>query len=260
MFSQAVTGIEKHIDVTAFITRQMFNEQKDNCPYIKYNWSFGNSGKDYMYSREIEQWKHCLHNAIFFFDVSDFKRFYNIEMPVYEHIKNRKQRRMAYANYIKANFQNKKPDCLKNLEEIERIESLERLQSLEGLERIESLERLQNIERLQSLEELNNLEIHNKSYDEFEISDGIIYCDIPYKDTVCGSYSGFDHNSFYDWAENQNVPVYISEYDMPSNRFTEIATFSKRQQYNSIGSGAEVQEKIFIPKHQQKITQQLSLF
>lgn len=26
------------------------------------------------------------------------------------------------------------------------------------------------------------------------------------------------------------------------------------------GSGAEVQEKIFIPKHQQKITQQLSLF
>lgn len=238
MFSQAVTGIEKHIDVTAFITRQMFNEQKDNCPYIKYNWSFGNSGKGYMYSQEIEQWKHCLHNAIFFFDVSDFKRFYNIEMPVYEHIKNRKQRRMAYANYIKANFQNKKPDCLKNLEEIERIESLERLQSLER----------------------QTLTIHNKSYADFDISDGIIYCDIPYKDTECGSYSGFDHNSFYDWAENQKVPVYISEYNMPSDRFTEIASFNKRQTCAGTGSGAEVQEKIFIPKHQQKITQQLTLF
>lgn len=246
MFSQAVTGIEKHIDVTAFITRQMFNEQKENCPYIKYNWSFGNSGEGYMYGQELEQWKHCLHNAIFFFDVSDFKRLYNIDMPVYEHIKNRRQRRMAYSAYIKTNFESEK--------------RLDELQSLEGLERIESLERLQNIERLQSLEGLNNLEIHNKSYDEFEISDGIIYCDIPYKDTVCGSYSGFDHNSFYDWAENQKVPVYISEYTMPSDRFTEIATFSKRQQYNSIGSGAEVQEKIFIPKHQKKITQQLSLF
>lgn len=69
-----------------------------------------------------------------------------------------------------------------------------------------------------------------------------------------------DATPFYDWAENQKVPVYISEYTMPSDRFTEIATFSKRQQYNSIGSGAQVQEKIFIPKHQQKITQQLSLF
>ena len=104
MFSQAVTGIEKHIDVTAFITRQMFNEQKDKCPYIKYNWSFGNSGEGYMYGQELEQWKHCLHNAIFFFDVSDFKRLYNIEMPVYEHIKNRRQRRMAYSAYIKTNF------------------------------------------------------------------------------------------------------------------------------------------------------------
>lgn len=65
---------------------------------------------------------------------------------------------------------------------------------------------------------------------------------------------------FYDWAENQKVPVYISEYNMPSDRFTEIASFSKRQTCAGTGSGAEVQEKIFIPKHQQKITQQLTLF
>ena len=246
LFKQAATGIDRYVDTSEFITRKMFNERKDDCPYIKYNWSFGNSGEGYMYGTELEQWKHCLHNAIFFFDVSGFKRYYDIEMPVYEDIKNRRLRRLAYSAWIKANCQGE--------------QRLDELQSLEGLERIESLERLQNIERLQSLEGLDTLEMHNRSYEDFEITEGIIYCDIPYKDTVCGSYGGFDHKAFYKWAESQTVPVYISEYAMPEDRFTEIAAFSKRQQYNAIGSGAEVQEKIFIPKHQKKITNQLSFF
>lgn len=247
LFRQAVSGIDKYIDTSEFITRQMFNDRKSDCPYIKYNWSFGNSGEGYMYGAELEQWKHCLHNAIFFFDVSGFKKYYGLELPVYEDIKNRRLRRLAYSAYIKEH----------NLESEQRLYEL---QSFEGLERIESLERQQNIERLQRLNGLETLEIHNKSYDEFEITEGIIYCDIPYKDTVCGSYGGFDHNAFYEWAEHQVVPVYISEYAMPDDRFKEIAAFSKRQQYNAIGSGAEVKEKIFVPKHQEVITNQLSFF
>lgn len=101
LFKQAVSGIDKYIDTSEFITRQMFNDRKSDCPYIKYNWSFGNSGEGYMYGAELEQWKHCLHNAIFFFDVSGFKKYYGLELPVYEDIKNRRLRRLAYSAYIK---------------------------------------------------------------------------------------------------------------------------------------------------------------
>ena len=59
---------------------------------------------------------------------------------------------------------------------------------------------------------------------------GIIYCDPPYmsvyakgKDYGCE----FDAEAFYSWCEAQKLPVYISEYQMPEERFACIAEWDK---------------------------------
>lgn len=64
LFEWAVDGIYRHTDPMRFITREMFFAEKDTNPFVKYEWSFGNNGKDYLYGKNIEQYKHCLHNAV----------------------------------------------------------------------------------------------------------------------------------------------------------------------------------------------------
>ena len=60
---------------------------------------------------------------------------------------------------------------------------------------------------------------------------GIIYCDPPYKDTADKSKdyadTSFDAEAFYSWCEAQKLPVYISEYQMPEDRFVCIAGWDK---------------------------------
>ena len=107
-----------------------------------------------------------------------------------------------------------------------RLGRLERLQSLERLERLQSLERL---ERLQSLPD--TLTAHSGDYRELCFDEpGIIYCDPPYKNTKgyreeCAGPSC--HDEFYGWCEAQKLPVYISEYQMPEERFACIAEWDK---------------------------------
>ena len=70
----------------------------------------------------------------------------------------------------------------------------------------------------------------SKDYRDVEIlHDSIVYCDIPYKNT--GHYSNeieFNHDEFYEWAATRKFPVYISEYDIPDNRFKLIYGIEKR--------------------------------
>ena len=77
-----------------------------------------------------------------------------------------------------------------------------------------------------------------------------IYCDIPYKDAERYRYAPkFDYERFYDWCAKQTAPLYISEYDMPRDRFVCVyeknltCTFDARKTKNSI-------ERVFVPKHQ----------
>ena len=116
--------------------------------------------------------------------------------------------------------------------------TVETLQSLESLERLQSLESLESLERLQSLQSLESLErlpgaltVYSGDYRELCFDEpGIIYCDPPYmsvyakgKDYGCE----FDAEAFYDWCEAQKLPVYISEYQMPEERFACIAEWDK---------------------------------
>jgi hypothetical protein len=71
-----------------------------------------------------------------------------------------------------------------------------------------------------------------------------IYCDIPYSNTNCGQYQGFNHERFYDWVRTRTFPVYISEYTMPDD-FTPIAAIQK-QVLSAANKPTKAIEKIFV--------------
>ena len=92
------------------------------------------------------------------------------------------------------------------------------------------------------------------SYDEVSIfPDSVIYCDIPYRNTDGygdGKKKSFDYERFYSWCERQTEPCFISEYDMPEDRFVAVSETKKLCNFASIKNGIQTVEKIFIPKTQ----------
>ena len=222
LFIDAVNG--KYANEKRWISREDFFKLKESDPYVKYCWSFGNNGRDYLYSKEIEPLKKHLHNIFF--------------------AENSQEARLEWKAFIRDFCTSKQ--SLESLQRLQSLESLQRLQSLESLQRLQSLERLQ---RLQSLERLCT------DYGNIRIeSDAVIYCDIPYKNTnrYGDEKAEFDYNSFYDWACSQNVPVFISEYDMPEDRF-ECVLEIKKQSCMAATKTLSATEKLYIPRKKGKI-------
>lgn len=147
----------------------------------------------------------------------------------------------------------------------------------------ENYERLQTLERLGGLNEISgkfradisaergiggygvNIERYSEDYQNIKLDgSGIVYCDIPYRNTECDSYEGFDHDRFYEWALRQTVPVYISEYSMPDD-FVMIHGISKRQLSTSKGATNLVTEGIWVSRKvaeelKRKCNYQISIF
>lgn len=123
---------------------------------------------------------------------------------------------------------------LERLQQLERLERLERLEKLQRLQRLERLEGLQQLQRLEQIGQLDGLELithTNLDYAEVKIStppqDTIIYADPPYANTseYKLSRNSFDYERFYQWCidkAKQGYYVFISEYNMPQDRFREI--------------------------------------
>ena len=204
LFIDAVNG--KYANEKRWISREDFFKLKESDPYVKYCWSFGNNGRDYLYSKEIEPLKKHLHNIFF--------------------AENSQEARLEWKAFIRDFCTSKQS-----------LESLQRLQSLESLQRLQSLERL--------CTDYGNIRIE---------SDAVIYCDIPYKNTnrYGDEKAEFDYNSFYDWACSQNVPVFISEYDMPEDRF-ECVLEIKKQSCMAATKTLSATEKLYIPRKKGKI-------
>lgn len=131
------------------------------------------------------------------------------------------------------------------------------------------LHRLQYRERQHSLPRYSGgqiLPITSSVLDYEEVSipeDSVIYCDIPYKDTnVYNKAEGFDYERFYQWCEHQTQPVFISSYQMPTDRFDCIEEFTHRSTLSATANNL-VTERIYVPKHQTERgnrTVQLTLF
>lgn len=102
-------------------------------------------------------------------------------------------------------------------------------------------------------------------YEEVSIpEDSVIYCDIPYEGTdgYIEKKDGFDYDRFYQWCERQTQPVFISSYQMPTDRFDCIEEFTHLSTLSATANNL-VTERIYVPKHQTERgnrTIQLTLF
>ena len=194
-FEMAVRG--EFADEDRWISREEFFMLKDTDPYVRFCFSFGNNGKDYLYSTLIEPYKRTIHYVLFHDYWDDFDRLCpevcDACRAALDGITDRKERRInfnrAFTNRIKelsgdnwfapivqnnplyrtVKTKNPKRDFsagdgsqslegMTRLQSLQNLERLERLQNLESLQSLESLERLERLQNLESLQSLERLE------------------------------------------------------------------------------------------------------
>ena len=265
LFQRAING--EFRDEKRWISRDDFFALKDKEPYIRYCWSFGNKGNDYLYSKEIEPYKKA------FWEFAVFKnpeplRAYGFNVDELLDLPTSYERRIAFRQHLaKMPFIDKKgshfcykPSELKKHKGFNNNTMLDHLASLQSLESLQSLANLERLQSLESLERLERLEFYQKDYKKVELpepSECVIYCDPPYinsegyhKQTLKNGKTSFNHSEFYDYVESlarQGYKVFISEYEMPKDRFKSVFFIEKRQTLNGKGAGAIKQEHLFMP-------------
>ena len=257
LFCNAIKG--KYKNEKRWISRDDFNRFKDSDVYVRLCWSFANNGCNYLYARSLEPWKKALHFARVYNDFSLFAEMGIITDGSSKDIKQHAEEyKRLYCKYIKQTIE--QPD-LSRLQGLKRWIQLQSLASLERLQRLESLERL---ESLQSLGRLQSLERLAVSYCDVPIEpNGIVYCDPPYEGTCAEGYKGeFDSTQFYQWAHEQNEPVFISSYTISDDRFTSVLELPKYNMMSQMGNKL-VTERLFVQKRfasEFEIPEQLTLF
>ena len=122
-------------------------------------------------------------------------------------------------------------------------------QNLEGLTRLQSFERLKRLNELNNFQK-DNIKFYSDDYQNIPLTDNdaVIYCDIPYLNTNKYKHP-FDYERFYLWAEKQEIPIYISEYQMPKDRFVCVAEKEKKSKLSATTNKITI-ERIFRPRTQ----------
>ena len=238
LFLDAING--KYKDEKRWISREDFNRLKDTDAYIKYIWSFGYNGTGYYYGKDIEPYKKAYWYALFY---NDFSLFWNLGINIPKvNAKSYKEKRLKIKQEIKKLIDKKD----KNSSKLNKLYK-------ESFERLERLQSLQSLERLQSLQ---SLQLFNTSYENIEIKpNSVIYCDIPYENTIEYVSGSFDHKKFYDWACEQKELVVISSYKISDSRFQRVINFKKQSLFNV--NPNILNEGLFIPKHQLELWRNL---
>ena len=200
-----------------WISREEFHANKDKDGYIRYIWSFSNSGKEYLFGKDLEPHKRSIHQWCVFNERDDWFNTYFSDVDKYITTDDIKARRILWKRYVEV--------IKKKKGEIGRVQQLEQL---------ERLERLANLQQLQQLERLANLQINQGNYLDYVYREGdVVYCDPPYEGTA--SYELlFDHEQFYDWLLTRDYPVYFSSYNNIRDKFEMVWAENKR----SLMSGA----------------------
>lgn len=240
LFMDALNG--KYKDEKRWISRENFFLLKDTDPYVKYCWSFSNNGKNYLYGKGVEEFKHGLHLAVFEKDTGLLESVLKMEkgtIPKIEDIDNISERRIFYKHFFSSVGRGKEWLQLRSAEHLMRIWEIE-AKNVQG----------QNGQTCFSSSNLmaTNITRYAEDYQNVQINgNGIIYCDIPYKNTDCRCYSGFNHDRFYEWALRADVPIFISEYSMPDD-FVRILRMKKRQLSSNKGATKLVDEGIWVPR------------
>jgi site-specific DNA-adenine methylase len=209
-----------------WVSREDFFRLLNTDPYIKIIWSFGNSGKGYLFGKNIEQHKKSMHMAIVFNEFDGYaKKIFGVDK--FAEGLSITDKRLYLRNLI-----------LNTRKDLSRGQR----------EKYSQLQQLEQLERLQQLQRLQRLHFYSGDYKSVSIKENsVIYCDIPYRGTA--EYDGnnkFSHKEFYEWAYNQSSPVFISEYTLPDSRFKCIANFQKRSLLRLDKSVGNKTEKVFV--------------
>lgn len=224
LFIDAANG--RYANETRIPTREEFFAQKDTDPYIRYLFSFGNNGKDYMFSREIEDVK-----------VAASKMLVASTLD---------ERYSWYRRFIERLSGMSKSWDENRLIPVERLESLVRLQGLQILQGLLSLRGLQSLQGLQGLQSLQSLQGLQSDYRSVQIPGGaVVYCDPPYRGTKCGCYDGFDFDAFDSWLASCGHLCVVSEYTAPVG-CVEVAAREKQCSAAANGKSHRVTERLFV--------------
>ena len=229
LFADAIAG--KTLHRTEWISRDDFMRLHDTDPFVRYVWSFGGKGKDYMYGGRVVPWKMALHD-LFVYGRSDAIR-------------------AIYPNYPEGLTCNGARAWIKAHD----AELRQAYTDLYGCDLPAYPCRLQHREsatRINALAELRNPPtVSMQDYASVPITGpGVIYCDPPYLGTENPYGEAFDHERFYSWAETQLLPVFISEYWMPPDRFRCVAEFKVNCTLSSVVNNDRRIERLFVPAHQ----------
>ena len=228
-FQKAIHGGYAHED--RWISREDFKRLKSTDAYAAMCFSFGNDCRAYMYARGLEPYKRALHYAIFWRDFAPWAALCPETADALASgltpIEDRKQRRVQAGHFIVESLRAQIAAGTLTLDILQKPIYRQIRKATPN-----SLQSLQSLERLQSLESLpDTLTVYSMDYREMRFDEpGIIYCDPPYMSGYAkGKEYGceFDAEAFYSWCEAQKLPVYISEYQMPEERFVCIAEWDK---------------------------------
>lgn len=240
---------------TRWISREEYHRLKHSDPYAALCFSFGNNPqKGYAYSAGVEPYQRACHYAIVFGDWAEFDRLCPEVAPAchaaLSGATGSKARRLAFGRALKKWCRLPGNGALVDGHPLYR--SVLNRQCGKGGGRFplpsqERLERLQDCERLVGQ---GRLEILSGDYQSVPITGpGVIYCDPPYKGTTKYLSGGFDYDRFYDWCERQELPVFISEYAMPADRFVEVFSRAKRNNMCATQT-TTVMERLYRPRAQ----------
>jgi site-specific DNA-adenine methylase len=200
LFLDAIKG--KYRNEKRWISREDFKNnlllEKPDA-YIKWLWSFGSSGKNYLFSTELEPIKKAFHYIVMFNEWKYFEDLYSYK-PLAD---------------ILLEYGVDNPTKFLDLYKKQYKKGLGRrghLRVIKWIQKnwINQRYSFSELERLQRLEQLE------QDYREIIIKpNSVIYCDIPYKIEGVKDYlhEEFNHKEFWEWAEKQTEPVYVSEYN-----------------------------------------------
>lgn len=261
---------------TRWISREDFFRLRDTDPYVAICFSFGNNLSDYMYNKDIEPIKEAYHYAVFFGDYSLAKERMGIDLTPLSKCATIEDKYALLKRIAKSTppIQSKQGcsrqrECGESTMRFTELGEVQKVywnfQSLESHQRC-ILPPPKNLEQGNIKRPLTDvIDFYSTDYQNVPIpQNSVIYCDIPYIGK--GEYQkhknvGFDYERFYDWAERQLQPIFISEYQMPEDRFTAIAEIKRTGTMSATNNAEKVTERIFIPKHQKTIIKrQLNLF
>ena len=209
LFIDSIHGKYTVKNCPEWVSREEFEEKKDEDPYIAICWSFGNNMQGYLYGRNVEDYKHSLWDLC--------------------HAQTERERHLTYKR------------CIRELQAIVRNRYLND-KHYGDCQSFESLQRLEALERLQSFEALERLQSFEADYKDVDIpKHSVIYCDVPYANTSGYKY-GIDQTEFINWCNRQRVPVYVSSYIMDGLHL--IAEHEHRSIYSQKANN-KVTERIY---------------